>query len=122
MEAEIKDFSISKVEPAFAELGIELEELKKYGLEVQIDLRDIHAQRIVVRNLNSKKEFNYTIQARISSDKILIDSHYALFKDKNGVRPHKPTGRVFDISKGTKEDIVQDFVNNIKQNLKDFVK
>lgn len=120
---EIEEFSTSKVIPAFDELKTELEngKFEKYGLEVQLNAGDILEQSIKVEDPNSKKEFKYTIRANISPDGIQIYSVTA-FGSIESVRQQELRGQPFNIQKFTKEDIAQDFVDNIKQYVKDFVK
>lgn len=121
---EIKEFSTSKVIPAFEELKTELEsgKFEKYRLKVQLYTDDILEQSIKVEDRNSKKELIYTIRAQIPPDGIQIYSVTA-FGDIGDVKPQEKRGQIFNISKVTQEDIAQDFVDNIKQYyVKDIVK
>lgn len=66
LESKIKEFAISKVEPAFEELRIEL--VEKYRLDIRTDMADIHAHNITVvhnQHTNKEKKFKYTIRAEI---------------------------------------------------------
>ncbi len=119
MEPVIEDFYVSKVKPAFEELKIELE---KYGKKVQLHAVNIDAQGIEVQNSNSEEEFNYSIHAEITLKGIHIYAQIA-FRDKDWKR-HKITGKrdFSNVSKVTKEDIAQDFVDNIKPHMHDFIK
>jgi len=130
IESEIEEFSTSKIGPTFEELRTELElEEEGYKLNVRVDKPNIHEQSIVVQNPYSNKEFRYTIHAEIektpegeiSPDGIRIYS-VTTFGDIEGMRPQEKRGQPFNISKVTKEEIAQDFVDNLKQYVKDFVK
>ena len=119
MEPVIEDFYASKVKPAFEELKIELE---KYGKKVQLHMVNIDAQGIEVQNLDSEEEFNYSIHAEITLKGIHIYPVIA-FRDKDWKRYKTKGKRDFsNVSKVTKEDIAQDFVNNIKPHIPDFIK
>jgi hypothetical protein len=119
MEPVIEDFYASKVKPAFEELKIELE---KYGKKVLLHVANIDAQGIEVQNSNSEEEFNYSIHAEITLKRIHVYPVIA-FRDKDWKR-YKTTGKrdFSNVSKVTKEDIAQDFVDNIKPHIQDFIK
>lgn len=120
MESVVEAFSTSKVVPAFAELRTELEELGKYGLNVQVDKSDVHAPNIVVQNSNSGKEFSYTLHAKISPERIDIYPEIAISDAYANIRNFTEQD-LKDISEITKEDIAQNFVDNIKRHIQDII-
>ncbi len=119
MEPVIEDFYESKVKTAFEELKIELE---KYGKKVQLHMVGTDAHGIEVQNSNSEEEFSYSIRAEITLKGMHIYPEIA-FRDKDWKR-YKITGKrnFSNVSKVTKEDIAQDFVDNIKPHIQDFIK